>query len=181
MTFEDEPAAMTILYCQATPSAERQQRGGRTSFIDMQAVTADLPQALLLRIAGLVCGHADTPGKGLVQAAGDMKQNTAEYTRDGLAGEAPQTATVWNTRNGQPPGANEPPPPAPPRGTAPRGALFPTPLSHRCFSPVSPPNFAHFSPFFARSLRLGARKPDSAKERRKHGEKRGGNGRKTVG
>ena len=39
----------------------------------------------------------------------------------------------------------------------------PTPLSHRCFSAVSPPNFAHFTPFFARSLRLGARKPDSAK------------------
>ena len=110
MTFEDEPAAMTILYCQATPSAERQKRGGRTSFIDMQAVTTDLPQSLLRRIAGLVCGHADTPGKGLVQAAGDMKQNTAEYTRDGLAGEAPQTATVWNTRDGQPPGADERPP-----------------------------------------------------------------------
>eukprot|EP01045_Picozoa_sp_COSAG04_P005660 COSAG04_NODE_265_length_18593_cov_4.226776_16_plen_213_part_00 len=50
--------------------------------------------------------------------------------------------------------------------------LCPTPLSHRCFSPVSPPNFAHFPPFFARSLRLGARKPDSAKGRRKTGAKR---------
>ena len=59
--------------------------------------------------------------------------------------------------------------------------LPPTPLSHRCFSPVSPPNFAHFPPFFARSLRLGARKPDSAKERRKNGGKRARNGRETVG
>ena len=41
----------------------------------------------------------------------------------------------------------------------------PTLLSHRCFSAVSPPNFAHFTPFFARSLRLGARKPETAKER----------------
>ena len=59
--------------------------------------------------------------------------------------------------------------------------LCPTPLSHRCFSPVSPPDFAHFPPFFARSLRLGARKPDSAKERRKNGGKRAQNGRETVG
>ena len=41
----------------------------------------------------------------------------------------------------------------------------PTLLSHRYFSAVSPPNFAHFTPFFARSLRLGARKPETAKER----------------
>ena len=41
----------------------------------------------------------------------------------------------------------------------------PTLLSHRRFSAVSPPNFAHFTPFFARSLRLGARKPETAKER----------------
>ena len=41
----------------------------------------------------------------------------------------------------------------------------PTLLSHRYFSAVSLPNFAHFTPFFARSLRLGARKPETAKER----------------
>jgi len=41
----------------------------------------------------------------------------------------------------------------------------PTLLSHRYFSAVSPPDFAHFTPFFARSLRLGARKPETAKER----------------
>ena len=58
---------------------------------------------------------------------------------------------------------------------------FPTPLSHRCFSPVSPPNVAHFSPFFARSLRRGARKPGNAKGRRKNGGKRARNGRETVG
>ena len=57
----------------------------------------------------------------------------------------------------------------------------PTLLSHRYFSAVSPPNFAHFTPFFARSLRLGARKPDSTKERRKNGAKRAQNGRETVG
>ena len=70
-------------------------------------------------------------------------------------------------------------------GLRPRSArgpwLCPTPLSHRCFSPVSPPNFAHFPPFFARSLRLGARKPGNAKGRRKNGRKRAQNGRETVG
>ena len=42
------------------------------------------------------------------------------------------------------------------------------------------PFFAHFTPFFAHFLRLGARKPDSAKERRKNGGKRGRNGRERV-
>ena len=42
------------------------------------------------------------------------------------------------------------------------------------------PFFAHFAPFFAHFLRLGARKPDSAKERRKNGGKRGRNGRERV-
>eukprot|EP01045_Picozoa_sp_COSAG04_P010128 COSAG04_NODE_611_length_12005_cov_230.632538_11_plen_337_part_00 len=59
--------------------------------------------------------------------------------------------------------------------------LCPTPLSHRCFSPVAPPNFAHFPPFFARSLLLGARKPDSANERRKKRRKTGVKWRRTVG
>ena len=71
--------------------------------------------------------------------------------------------------------------PTPTAASSRRWRLGPTPLSHRCFSPVSPPDFAHFTPFFARSLRLGARKPDSAKERRKNGGKRARNGRETVG
>ena len=94
---------MTILYCQATPDGEWQQRGGKTSFIDMQAVTQALPESLLGRIEGLVCGHADTPGKGIIQAAGDLKQNLGGYTREGLAGEAQGTGTAWNTRDGEPP------------------------------------------------------------------------------
>ena len=41
------------------------------------------------------------------------------------------------------------------------------------------PFFAHFPPSLARSLRLGARKPGSAKERRKNGGKRAQNGVET--
>ena len=41
------------------------------------------------------------------------------------------------------------------------------------------PFFAHFTPFFAHFLRLGARKPGSAKERRKNGGKRAQNGVET--
>ena len=53
----------------------------------------------------------------------------------------------------------------------------------RMISGVSAPRFrpffAHFPPSLARSLRLGARKPDSAKKRRKNGGKRAQNGVET--
>ena len=68
-----------------------------------------------------------------------------------------------------------------PRPRAPRLPLSPQRLSHRCFSAVSPPNLAHFTPSFARSLRLGARKPETAKQRRKDGAKRAKSGREIVG
>eukprot|EP01045_Picozoa_sp_COSAG04_P018420 COSAG04_NODE_1703_length_5883_cov_393.943811_4_plen_165_part_00 len=53
----------------------------------------------------------------------------------------------------------------------------------RMISGVSAPRFrpffAHFPPSLARSLRLGARKPGSAKKRRKNGGKRAKNGVET--
>ena len=54
----------------------------------------------------------------------------------------------------------------------------------RMISGVSAPRFrpffAHFPPSLARSLRLGARKPDSAEKRRKNGAKRVKNGVETA-
>ena len=41
----------------------------------------------------------------------------------------------------------------------------PPTLKSPLFLGRSPPNLAHLTPFFARSLRLGARKPETAKER----------------
>ena len=57
-----------------------------------------------------------------------------------------------------------------------RRHLPPTQLTGRCFSEILRPFYTQISPSCARSLRLGAKKPDNARERRKNGAKRPRNG-----
>lgn len=111
MSFDSEPSSNTILYCKIPPLAD-QSRGGRTSFIDLTGAYQALPVRLKTEVDGLICGHADLPGKGLLQVDGDLKRNKVEYTRASLFNEpggkgggpddGGDPAVRWNTKDGSP-------------------------------------------------------------------------------
>lgn len=99
MTFDKNPGTNTMMYCKQTPD---QTFGGRTSYCDTAAAYRGLSPAVRVVADAAVCGHADQPGKGLLQVDGDLKQNPRHQTRNGLFNEPSSTLCRWNTEDGEP-------------------------------------------------------------------------------
>lgn len=102
MTFDAEPGANTMLYCQQTPDPDQTLGGGITSFCDTESAFRTLDEPLRLQADGLICGHANVPGKGILQVDGDIKLNKKELTMDGRVNQPDSRQVRWNTPDGSP-------------------------------------------------------------------------------